>query len=224
MSSKGLSSRIDEMKRLYVTERKTLKQVAEIIGCSDKSIERHLKNNGIKLRTRSEAQKGHKVSDKVREVARELGKRQVGPNNPMWKGKVNRSNGYIGIRKPDHPFASKDGYVMQHRLVVEAALGRYLTKDEDVHHINGIKTDNRLENLEVLHKSEHARFHGLQRVNEGTHNNYIPLDVDTIKECVKQGGTVREIAGRLGIEKSTFYKKLKQTNLKDWYENWRNAQ
>lgn len=53
---------------------------------------------------------------------------------------------YVG---PDHPMATKTGYVREHRLVLAETLGRPLTPWEQVHHRNGIKTDNRPENLEL---------------------------------------------------------------------------
>lgn len=68
-------------------------------------------------------------------------------NNPSWKGGRKRNNGYVYIHCPHHPFATKDGYVYEHRLVVEEQLGVYLAKDNQVHHINGQKDDNRPENL-----------------------------------------------------------------------------
>jgi hypothetical protein len=49
----------------------------------------------------------------------------------------------------DHPFANKNGKVAQHRLAMERALGRYLLPEEQVHHRNGIRCDNRLVNLEL---------------------------------------------------------------------------
>ena len=68
--------------------------------------------------------------------------------------------GYIIIYKPDHPYSTKDCYIMEHRLIMEASLGRYLTKKEQIHHINGIKNDNRIENLMLFAtNSEHCRFH-----------------------------------------------------------------
>lgn len=65
-------------------------------------------------------------------------------------------NGYVSCYVKTHPHAAKDNYVFEHRLVVEKELGRYLNKNECVHHINGIKTDNRPENLQVMKHSEHA--------------------------------------------------------------------
>jgi predicted DNA-binding protein YlxM (UPF0122 family) len=162
---KNLSSRFEDMKKLYTEEKLSLDKIAEIIGCSNKAVEYQLKKNDVKLRTKSEALKGRPTTEKMRETARELGKKLVGSNNPNWKGKVKRSTGYIAIRKVNHPYAAKDGYVMEHRLVMEKALGRYLKPDEDVHHINRIKDDNRIENLMLLSKSQHARFHGLEKNN-----------------------------------------------------------
>lgn len=62
-----------------------------------------------------------------------------------------------------HPKATKHGYVLHHRVVVENHLNRLLNDDEVVHHINGDKLDNRLENLQVLDSKTHARIHGIQQ-------------------------------------------------------------
>jgi hypothetical protein len=69
-----------------------------------------------------------------------------------WKGgRTENKDGYIEIYSYGHPNAKKHThYILEHRLVVEKDLGRFLLKTEVVHHKNGVKTDNRLENLELF--------------------------------------------------------------------------
>lgn len=79
-----------------------------------------------------------------------------GQNNHRWKGGVRKhSEGYVYRKADFHPNADKEGYVLEHRLIMEGLIGRLLTKKEVVHHINGIKNDNRPENLELLESQSH---------------------------------------------------------------------
>jgi hypothetical protein len=89
-----------------------------------------------------------------------------GPNNPQWKGGWTTKSGYIYIYMPDHPFANGDSYVAEHRLIMEKHLNRHLTPDEVVHHINGLRWDNRIENLEVLDKHKHHHAHKPPAITE----------------------------------------------------------
>lgn len=83
---------------------------------------------------------------------------KTGSNNYGWKGGISKhSGGYILEQCKNHPRQIK-GYVLQHILVVERKMGRYLKKDEEVHHINGIKNDNRIENLLVCNRQDHIRI------------------------------------------------------------------
>ena len=76
-----------------------------------------------------------------------------------WKGgRCVNSQGYILIYKPDHPFSNTRGYVREHRLVMEENIGRYLEPNEAVHHINGNKSDNRIENLQLMTHSQHNSY------------------------------------------------------------------
>lgn len=64
---------------------------------------------------------------------------------------------------PDHPRAAANGYVLGHRIVMENHLGRLLKKSEVVHHLNGNRKDNQIDNLELMERAAHSRKHGVLR-------------------------------------------------------------
>lgn len=64
--------------------------------------------------------------------------------------------GYVVIGRPTHPNARKNGLIFQHVWIMSEHLGRPLNKGETVHHINGIRHDNRIENLELWHRGQPA--------------------------------------------------------------------
>lgn len=72
-------------------------------------------------------------------------------------------NGYVQIWLPDHPMATADGYVAEHRLVMANHLGRMLLKTEHVHHIDGDKRNNYVENLKIIPLAEHVQQHWDER-------------------------------------------------------------
>lgn len=77
-----------------------------------------------------------------------------GEDNPCWRGgRSLASGGYISILDRDHPNANDRGRVLEHVAVMSRALGRPLRKGETVHHVNGVRDDNRLENLELWSSS-----------------------------------------------------------------------
>ena len=83
-----------------------------------------------------------------------------GKLHPLWKGGKFKSNKYIFILQPNHPFANQQGYIREHRLIMEKHLGRYLKQSEEIHHIDGNTINNKLNNLMLFpNKSAHTIFH-----------------------------------------------------------------
>ena len=137
-----------------------------------------------------------------------------GKNHPNWKGGTyNHVDGYIYVQMlPDSPYysmAQGRGYVLEHRLVVARKIGRALEAWEVVHHINGVRTDNKEENLELLPSQlEHMPYNLLQaqlakqaikikllewRVKELEQGNPVPMrDTNNISEVRRDdtGGTL----------------------------------
>ena len=72
-------------------------------------------------------------------------------------------NGYRIIYKPDSPYSWSNGFIFEHRLVVSEYLNRKLKITEHVHHKNGNKLDNSLDNLRVMLKESHMGLHKIER-------------------------------------------------------------
>ncbi|MDO8673524.1 MAG: HNH endonuclease [Dehalococcoidia bacterium] len=93
----------------------------------------------------------------VQKIAKRLGiewRHKTGPGpgrSPWWHGgRIVDKGGYILIYRPDHPYRTRTGYVREHRLVVEARIGRYLLPKEVVHHRDNNPANNADDNLDLL--------------------------------------------------------------------------
>lgn len=117
------------------------------------------------------------------------------PAPPTYTGGATyvSKSGYIWEKVPGHPASNVHGYVLQHRLVVEKALGRYLSGSEVVHHVNHDRQDNRPENLRAMDRTSHGMEHG---------RPVLALDEREVRKALL-GRSTAEAASLLGVHHMT---------------------
>ena len=153
---------------------------------------------------------------------------RIGDKCCSWKGgKKYNNQGYVLISKRGYPGTDRNGYMLEHRYVMEQKLGRRLTEDEIVHHKNEVKDDNSPDNLYVENRGKHTIRHHLGKSlsNEikeiiskiakerfkckESHPSYKSVDVKKLVELRKQGLTIEQICKIYGICRKTYYNKIK---------------
>jgi hypothetical protein len=136
---------IDQIRTWIEQEQRTHRWVADQLDTSDQHVSRLCQKHGIRVQGRGP---------------------RPGAGHPEWRGgRSTDKHGYILVWVESHPHAKRrpgqrhpGGYVREHRLVMEQALGRFLDPKEVVHHLNGNKSDNRPENLELYtNNAQHLR-------------------------------------------------------------------
>lgn len=137
----------EELRGLYVEKKWSMERIAKHFLCGETTVRQNIIRYGFQV------------------DGKEVARRRIA-NNPDLYPLAHEHRGYVSVMKRDHPDASRGGYVLEHRLNAESAIGRYLAHDEQVHHINFVKRDNRPENLAVLPSREmHRQFHNyMERV------------------------------------------------------------
>ena len=138
----------EEVKRLYIDMSWSALMIGKHFGVSDGVIGQILRDLGL-LRSLSEA------SRLAIKQGRNAG-RYIARDPRIFKGGRHVSGGYISILSPDHPRAKISKYVAEHILVWEAANNQLLPLGWHIHHLNGIKDDNRPENLVAMKAGEHV--------------------------------------------------------------------
>lgn len=138
----------DELRRFYVDQGHTIRWLSEHYRVSVRTVNNWLDAYGLRL------------------TSEQLIERQKGRSSWNYRGYKMTQRGYVYVRRLGHPAANRDGYVMEHRLVMEAAIGRAVLPAEQIHHIDLSKANNRIENLMLFPSAAaHTEFHKyLERV------------------------------------------------------------
>ena len=141
----------DWLYRKYIIEEFPLREMAYLCGVHRTAVTYWMKKYGIPIRNI------YKEALQTKRYKEKQGVANRGERNANWNGtKHLDSVGYMLIPCPKHPMAVSGGYVLEHRLVAEKALGRHLKSNEIVHHINGNRADNRNKNLLICSPTYHA--------------------------------------------------------------------
>ena len=138
----------EELARLYFEEECSIPVIEKRLNCTKQLIQNRFRKAGLKFRSVKEAM----------DLAIKHGRRiQSGEGSPNWgNGRCITADGYIFLRRPNHPKAQRDGYVREHLIVWEEFNKMPLPKGYIIHHVNGIKADNRIKNLLAIPLGQHS--------------------------------------------------------------------
>jgi len=111
---------------------------------------------------KTEFKKGHKLwtKERIKKMVNSLKGKTSGEKHYKWKGGCFIYENRMMILNKSHPFANKHGYILRSRLVMEKSIGRFLTPEEVVHHINKNTLDDSICNLKLFdNKAKHFSLH-----------------------------------------------------------------
>lgn len=155
---------------MYLEQKMSIPDISKVTGISKSNVRYHLLRGGAKLRSRSEAldlarpKLGKHLIGKSRVFSAEHKRKLSEAQKSFFEGKAKGVNIHHGYKRLTQ---GENCNRLQHIVIMEQHLGRKLNKGEVVHHINGDKLDNRIENLMVMTSSEHSRMHAKERQKQG---------------------------------------------------------
>ena len=132
---------------------------------------------------------------------------RLGEGNPNWNGGRHiDTKGYIRVLNPEHKYADNKGYVKEHKLVWYTHNGD-IPDGYCVHHKNGNKKDNKIDNLVLMLISDHSKLHFKnnkfgQKYSEFVVVNWVNLHYD--------GLTYEKISTKVNVDKTTVFRKVKE--------------
>src|SRR5258708_1946844 len=161
------------LREMYEQRRMSTRAMGREIGSKASTVRLWLAEVGVSMRSISEAKAGQKPAAHTVLASVRARRKHVVDGKPEV-GYKKRVDGYVCVYRPEHPNATANGYVLEHRLVMEQHLGRYLQSTEEPHHRNEVRDDNRIENLELKTKAQHMRDHYDERNIDPATGRFLP--------------------------------------------------
>lgn len=189
----------DQLWDLYMVQELSHEAIGKLFGWPNQTISKWMKKHGIPGRPRAR-----------------------GSKSPKWCGGVHTDkDGYALRYNPDHPAANSNGYVRENRLVMEKLIGRFLTREEVVHHKDDNRQNNAPENLQLFAtNADHLREtlkgkcpkwseDGRRRILAAVRSRSVPLPPrDELERAYRSEGTTK-LAARLGLSASGLVRRMR---------------
>ncbi len=206
---------------MYLNKLMSIPDISKETGIAKSMVRFYLLKEGIRLRDHKEAASliKHKLSacnkGKKRVFSEEWKQNISKARRKYFKGKAKGFDMHNGYKRIS---VGEECGRPEHSVIMERHIGRKLRKGEVVHHINGIKTDNRIENLQLMTSSEHSRLHALDRqlkglcydiskeTRRGEQHSKAKLNWDKVEYIRASDKTTKELMQMFGVSKSAINK------------------